>query len=517
MADSGVRLTEVLVALSLATDLGFGQPPEHMLRSARIALRLGDRLGLDTEQLATLYDVSILSYVACPVYGDETAGVFGDDIEFRSKAVEVDLAGLPAMMFMLRRAGHGTGAWNRAMQALAFMATGGRAVVEMMANHCAAAGMFAGRLGLGSSVRSGLEQAYARWDGRGVPKGLAGTELSLAARISHIAEICEVVQRTSGVDQAVEVVRSRSGSHFDPEIAAAVERDADALFRGIDENTVDEILDAEPVDRPALTEEELDAVLEAIGDFCDLRCTFFAGHARGTADLAALAAESMQVPPADVRLLRRAALIHDVGRIGVPGSVWDKAGPLSSADRERMRMHVYFVERIFSRPEPLRRIGLLAATHHERMDGSGYHRAVGGAMLSASARLLAAADAFHAMRQPRPHRPAMARDEAVRELRAEVTDGRLDPAAVDAVLAASGEQAGRSRAGGPAGLTTRETDVLVLLAEGMANKAIAGRLGISAKTVGNHVEHIYTKLGVTNRAAAAMQAMHLGLVGSLGA
>ena len=125
MADSGVRLTEVLVALSLATDLGFGQPTEHMLRSARIGMRLGERLGLDTEELATLYDVSILTYVGCPVYGNEAATLFGDDIDFRAHAVEVDLAGFPAMVFMLRRAGSGTSAFNRARQAAALMATGG--------------------------------------------------------------------------------------------------------------------------------------------------------------------------------------------------------------------------------------------------------------------------------------------------------------------------------------------------------------------------------------------------------
>ncbi len=115
--DSGVRLSDLLVSLSLATDLGFGQPSEHMLRSARIGMRLGERLGLDTKELATLFDVSILTYVGCPVYGNEAALLFGDDIDFRADALEVDLAGFPAMVFMLRRAGHGTSAFNRARQA----------------------------------------------------------------------------------------------------------------------------------------------------------------------------------------------------------------------------------------------------------------------------------------------------------------------------------------------------------------------------------------------------------------
>ncbi len=270
-----------------------------------------------------------------------------------------------------------------------------------MANHCSAAGALADRLGLSGDVRAGIEQSYARWDGKGVPGDLAGDALALSARISHIAETCEVFQRMVGVDDAVEAVRSRSGTHFDPELVLALQHDPESLFAGIDEDCIDEILEAEPIERPALTDDELDLALEAIGDFCDLRCPFFAGHARGTADLAAAAANLLQMPAADATLTRRAALVHDVGRFGVPGAVWDKPGQLTARDRERMRMHVYYVERIFDRPEPLRRIGLLAATHHERMDGSGYHRKVAGAMLSSQARVLAAADAYHAMTQPR--------------------------------------------------------------------------------------------------------------------
>jgi DNA-binding NarL/FixJ family response regulator len=181
-----------------------------------------------------------------------------------------------------------------------------------------------------------------------------------------------------------------------------------------------------------------------------------------------------------------------------------------------MRMHVYYVERIFSRPEPLRRIGLLAASHHERMDGSGYHRGIGGALLSAPARVLAAADAYHAMTQARAHRAAMTPAAAADQLRLEVRSGRLDPVTVDAVLAAAGHDGGRRRSPSTVGLTPREQEVLGLLARGRPNKAIARQLQISPKTVSNHVEHIYAKLGVSNRAGAAMVAMQQGLLTSEG-
>ena len=514
MGASGIRLSDLLVSLSLATDLGFGQPPEHMMRSARIGMRLGERMGLVGNDLATLYDVGILTYVGCPVYGNEAALLFGDDIDFRAHAIEVDLAGFPAMMFMLRRAGHGTSALNRARQTATFMASGGRQVVQQMAEHCSAAGALASRLGLGGNVQAGIEQAYARWDGQGYPDDLSGADLSLAARVSHVAEACEVFQRTAGIEAALDVVHSRSGTHFDPEIAGLVATDPESLFDDLDQDTVDELLDADPTERRPLSDEELDSALEAIGDFCDLRCSFFAGHARSTADLVRVAAEVQHMTSADSHLTYQAALVHDVGRFGVPASLLGKPGPLTANQKERVRLHAYYVDRIFSRPEPLHRIGLLASTHHERMDASGYHRGIGGAMLSPGERLLAVADAYSAMMQPRPYRDPLSEDEVVLELQAEVKHGRLDPVATDAVLAAAGHPVSRTRAGGPAGLTTRESDVLAVLALGMPNKRIARELGIRPKTVSNHIEHIYSKLGVSNRAGAAMYAMQHGIVGS---
>ena len=146
--------------------------------------------------------------------------------------------------------------------------------------------------------------------------------------------------RKGGVQAAVDMVRARSSKHFDPQLTTVVEKDSEALFAGLDDNTVDNVLDAEPIERPPLSEDELDSALEAIGDFCDLRCPYFAGHARGTAELVAAAAQQLQLPAPEVTLLRRAALVHDVGRFGVPGSVWDRPGPLSRSADERMQQHI---------------------------------------------------------------------------------------------------------------------------------------------------------------------------------
>jgi HD-GYP domain-containing protein (c-di-GMP phosphodiesterase class II) len=514
MATSGVRLNEVLVAISMATDLGLGQPSEHMVRAARLSMRLGDRLGLEPPELAVLYDVSLLTYVGCPVFGNEAALVFGDDIDFRSGTYDVDLRSRDGMRYMLRRAGSGGSIGNRWQQSWRLMATGGREVAEQMANHCSAAGLLADRLGLGVEVRAGIEQSYARWDGKGVPGGLHGDQLSLASRISHVADAAEVLERRLGTTGAVETIVSRRGTHFDPAVVDAFVTDPSGLFEGLADDSVDHLLELEPVERAPLTDEALDSALEAVGDFCDLRSPWFAGHARGTAELVAAAGGLLDLPTDEIRLLRRAASVHDVGRFGVPATVISKPGPLSGSDLERMRMHAYYVERIFSRPEPLRRVGLVASMHHERLDGSGYHRAASGATLTTPCRILAVADAYHAMRQPRPYREPLSPEQAAAEIRAEAATGRLDPTAAQAVLEVTGQGGPTSRQPGQSGLTPREREVLALLAVGATNKSIARQLGISAKTVGNHVEHVYAKLGVGNRAGATLLAMQLGVVGA---
>jgi HD-GYP domain-containing protein (c-di-GMP phosphodiesterase class II) len=252
----------------------------------------------------------------------------------------------------------------------------------------------------------------------------------------------------------------------------------------------------------------------AIGDFADLKSPFTAGHSRGVADLAAAAARHRGLAAPQVHELWRAGLVHDLGRLGVSNALWDRAGPLTTAERERVRLHPYLTERILGRVPGLARIGRIAGAHHERMDGSGYPRADTGAELTMQQRLLAAADTYSALREPRPYRPPAPADDAARILRDEARLGRLDPQAVDDVLTAAGHQVGRRRPW-PAGLTAREVEVLRLVAQGMSNRQIAERLVLSTKTVRNHVERAYAKIGATNRTGATLYAIEHGLVGHL--
>jgi len=202
--------------------------------------------------------------------------------------------------------------------------------------------------------------------------------------------------------------------------------------------------------------------------------------------------------------------------VGISAGIWGKPGPLSTREWERVRMHPYYTERVLARPGVLARLGALASLHHERLDGSGYYRGFSANMLSPAARILAVADVYHAMTELRPHRPALTSEQAADQLRLEARAGRLDGEAVSHVLAAAGHKVRTTRHELVAGLSQREIEVLRLLARGHSKKQIAELLFISEKTVSHHTQHIYTKIGVSTRAGAAIFAMEHDLLAGEG-
>lgn len=513
--DSGLRLAELVAAFSLATDLGLGQPMEHVLRSWLIAARLGEHVGVEADDRGALYFVATLAWVGCVADTPEVARWFGDDIAYRGDSYEVDLAGLPMLGFMLRHVGGGSPALHRVRLAASLVVTGGKAIERGLLSHCLTTARMAERLGLGAAVSDPLQQVFARWDGKGVPGDVAGEAIALPMRLFHLADIVEVFHRADGVDAAVEVARARRGKHFDP---AVVDSFCDVAPAVLGDAPTDPdwhaLIAEEPALQRRLTEDELDAALEAVGDFTDLRSASRAGHSRAVADLAARAATDSGLPEAEVAAVRRAALLHDIGLHGVPATILDKPGPLSASESERMRMHAYYTERMLARPPVLARLGAIASLTHERSDGSGYHRGLAGPAIPVTGRLLAAACAYRAMTEPRPHRPALTPKQAAGELRADVRAGRLDSGAVDAVLSAAGQSQGKRRSG-PAGLTPREIEVLALIARGASTRQVAQRLSITPKTAETHIERIYAKTGASTRSTATLFAMQHGLLDSL--
>jgi HD-GYP domain-containing protein (c-di-GMP phosphodiesterase class II) len=513
-AGSGrVRVAELVAALSLGIDLGFGQPMEHVLRQCLIALKLAEHAGLDEESRAAVYYTALLVNVGCHTDAHEQAKWFGDDIAMKSRKYGYDMRSVRGAASAMRLLGAGHPPLDRFRIGIEFALSGHRELDGMIDHHAKMTRLLAEQLGLAGAVLEGVGAAYERWDGQGWPGSVGGEDIALSARIAQLAEFAEVAHRIGGVEAAVALARERSGKQFDPVLAALFQKEAGDILAGAGTvQTWDAVIAAEPALAVVVSEDEFDSRLFAVANFVDLKSPYTLGHSAAVADLAAAAAGSaLNLPAGDLRLLRRAGLVLGFGRLGVSNAIWDKPGPLGPGEWERVRMQPYFTERMLRQSAALAPLGALAAQHRERLDGSGYPRGVSGRSISQPARVLGAADVYQAMREPRPHRAARSADEAARELRAEVRSGRLDGDAVEAVLSAAGHRV-RRRARGIAGLTAREVEVLRLAARGLSTRQIAQRLVMSPKTAGNHIEHIYLKIGAGSRAAASLFAVQHGLL-----
>jgi HD-GYP domain-containing protein (c-di-GMP phosphodiesterase class II) len=507
-----VRLAELVGALSLGVDLGFGQPMEHVLRQCLIALRIADLAGLDEDARGVVYYTALLVNVGCHTDAHEQAKWFGDDIALKAGKYDYEYRSVRGAAAAVRQIGAGNAPLHRFRIGLEFVMSGHRELDDMVTEHARRARMLGEQLGLAESVLDALVSSYEQWDGRGWPGDLKGDAVPLAARVATLAEFMEVAHRVGGIDAAIDMARRRAGKQFDPKLAALVRAHAEEIFDGIDGmGTWAMVIDAEPALSDVLSGDRFDGALAAIANFIDLKSPYTLGHARAVADLTAAAGEQLELPAAELRALRRAALVHGFGRLGVSNSIWDKPGPLGAGEWERVRIHPYITERMLQQSPALAPLGQIAVQFRERLDGSGYPRGLSGPAIGRPARILAAADAYQAMREPRPYRDAREAADAAAELRADVRAGRLDGDAAEAVLSAAGHRV-RRRRDGPAGLTAREVEVLRLLAQGLSNKAIAQRLVISPKTAGNHIEHIYAKIDASSRATASLFAMQHGLL-----
>ena len=510
--DAPVRLAELLAALSLGIDLGFSQPMEHVLRECRIALRLAELADLDELQRQAVYYAALLVNVACHTDAHEQARWFGDDLGMKATKYDHEFDSMRGTVAMLRLLGSGSTPLHRVRVAFDFAVSGRKDLDGMIAGHARLARRLGTELRLPDAAIDAVGASYEMWNGKGYPGERAGADIPIASRIAQLAEFTEVAHRTGGVPAAVEMARRRSAKQFDPNLVEILCADADKVFHDLDASeSWDAVLDAEPSLSAPLSPSETDEALAAISRFVDLKSPYTLGHSAAVAELACHAATTMGAPDAEAALVRRAGLVSRFGCLGVSNAVWDKARPLSETDWERVRLHPYLTERMLRRSPALAPLGEVAVQLRERLDGSGYPRGLKRASISRPARVLAAADVYQAMLEPRPHRGARSPDAAATELRREVHAGRLDGEAVEAVLGVAGHRASR-RVEGPGGLTRREVEVLRLIARGASNKAVAAHLVISPKTAGTHIEHIYAKLGVTNRAEAGLFAVQQGLL-----
>ena len=516
-----IRLVELMAALSLATDLGMGQPMEYALCVCVLSVRLGEVLGLSDDDLRDVYYLALLRHIGCNADTYRMADIYGDELALRADFAVVDSANTSQVVDLviryIRQANEGSSPHHLARAIEQGLLATPQLMKEGFTAFCEVAQRLAERLGFVEAIRIALGQVFERWDGQGIPGKVKGEDISLSMRIVALAQDAITFHRLEGVEAAVKMAQERKGTLYDPWIVDCFCQRASHLLVGLDEEPPWEMVVAlEPGVRARLSVEQFDNACRAIADFADIKSPYTFGHSVGVAELAAQAANGCGLPDSDTVTIRWAGLLHDIGRVGISAGIWGKPGPLSTREWERVRMHPYYTERVLARPGVLARLGALASLHHERLDGSGYYRGFSANMLSPAARILAAADVYHAMTELRPHRPALTPEQAADQLRLEARAGRLDGEAVSHVLAAAGHKVRTTRRDLVAGLSQREIEVLRLLARGHSKKQIAELLFISEKTVSHHTQHIYTKIGVSTRAGAAIFAMEHDLLAGEG-
>jgi HD-GYP domain-containing protein (c-di-GMP phosphodiesterase class II) len=508
---SGIRLAELMAALSSATDLGMGQPMEFALCACVLALRLADKCGYSEAAKREVYYQALLRYIGCNADSDWLASIFGDEQRLRADFSQIDNADPAALLSMLtraiRQANEGASSLDVA-RAMARELLASPKFKVMFEGHCQVAQRLATRLGFAPAVVHALGQLYERWDGKGLPNGLQGEAIAPAVLVVTLAQDAALFHRLGGLDAALAVVRERRGTAYAPFLVDSFCAHAAELCLGLDEDPWwDMVLDLEPGSHDMLTQAQYDEACRALADFVDIKSRYTLTHSSGVAELAAEAARRAGLPAADVRTIWRAGLVKEIGRTGISSRIWEKTTELSEREWEQVRLHTYYCQRVLARPPELARVGGLAALHHERLDGTGYHRGLPAVSLSPAARLLAAADVYHALTEARPHRPAYSLEDAARETRRQASAGKLDGDAVNSVLAAAGHRVRRGGKEMVAGLSEREVEVLRLLARGQTIKQMAGQLMISDKTVDSHIQHIYNKIGVSTRSGATLFAM----------
>ena len=513
--ETPVRLAELMACLSVATDMGMGLPVDYALTTCLVGVRLGDALGFDAATLQDVYYETLLRYVGCNAETDWMASLLGDELAFRTEFAKIDSADPTAVLGLvvrsIRKANASESALRVAQRVVSGLGKLSAVNTSFLPGHCEVARRLSTRMGFPERFVRTVGEIYARWDGKVVPS-LAADAITPAMLCASLAQDAVTFFQIDGVSAATAMARKRRGRAHAPNMVDTFCAKADRIFSGLDSTPLfDAVLAAEPGPRRMLDANGLDEALIAVADFSDIKSPWFLHHSRAVADLAAEAGATFRLPDADCRLLRRAALVHDIGKVGVSAGIWARTGALTEREWDAVRQHPYNTGRVFARSVPLTPIGALAALHHERADGSGYHRSLPGSMLSAPARILAVANRYQALTEARAHRAALSSDQSADRLRQDARKGLFDADAVQAVLDAAGHRRRGPAAPAAGQLTTREVEVLRLLARGATMKVVAGDLDVSYKTIDRHVQNIYTKIGVTTRAGATLWAVEHGL------
>ncbi|MDE2004316.1 MAG: HD domain-containing protein [Betaproteobacteria bacterium] len=507
-----------MATLALAQDNAFGQPLESQLRSCLLAMWLCDATGRGEALRETVYWVALLRYIGCTGHAHEVATLFGDEIAIRARTLVHDAANpTEVMQDVVTFATAGRPPEQRA-QIVRMIEQGAHEwAVHNFASGCEVGDMLIHRLGFSHQVREALRFTFERWNGNGFPTHARGEAIPFEMRIVHLTHDMEAIGRLFSPARALEAVRERRDRTYDPALADLfIAHGADWFDKLAGLDPWDAVLALEPEPHRALDGAELDGALTVAADFIDLKSPYMAGHSRRCAALSVDAARLVGLADETVAALRRAALVHDFGTTGVPNSIWDKPGALTRAEFDRVELHAMLTEQMLRRSPALAALNPIACAHHEKCDGSGYHKRLRLDPADLGAGILAATDIYIGLTADRADRSAFSANDAAAELRRLASAGVLEWRASSAVLVAAGHgepiAPTSRRMSHPGGLSRREIEVLRLAAKGLTTRQIADRLYISPKTADHHIQHVYNKIGVSTRAAAALWAIQHDVV-----
>jgi HD-GYP domain-containing protein (c-di-GMP phosphodiesterase class II) len=426
-----VRLGELLEALSHALDMTEGQPGGHCARCGWIGTEIGRQIGLTGSELKDLYYTILLKDLGCSSNAARICQLYlADDIDFKRDFKRIDGSLPKVLRFVLAHTGVKSGLAERFRAIVEIMRNGGEIARELIETRCQRGAAIARQLRFSEGVAMGIHCLDEHWDGSGKPEGLRGADIPLFSRIALIAQVVDVFQLANGPDDTVREVAKRSAKWFDPELAAAFRTIAqrDDFWKTLAAPDLpDRLFALDPAQHyEVLDDAYLDEIVAAFAQVVDSKSPYTAGHSDRVALFADMIAEAMGLCEDDRRWLKRIALLHDIGKLGVSNSVLDKPGKLDEQEWAAMKRHAEFTELILSRVGAFESFAFVAAAHHERLDGKGYPRGLSGDAIPFETRIITTADIFDALTAERPYRAAMPISNALAIMQQEV-GAAIDP------------------------------------------------------------------------------------------
>ncbi|MBY0572213.1 MAG: HD-GYP domain-containing protein [Undibacterium sp.] len=408
----GLRLSELISALSHALDITEGQPEGHCLRCCWIGMHIGRELKLPESQLWDLYYTLLLKDLGCSSNAARICELYlTDDLQFKRDFKSVGDSLPQVLQFVLKHTGLKAGLAERFRSVLTILRDGTEIAHELIATRCQRGAEIARLLRFSEEVAQGIYCLDEHYNGKGKPDGLHGASIPIFSRIALLAQVIDVFHTADGAPAAMAEVEQRAGQWFDPDLVSAFERiSQQAIFWETlaSPELMSAVLQLEPKSHEVpLDDDYLDDIAAAFGQVVDSKSPYTSGHSARVALYTDMIAEAMGLEPERRRWLKRGALLHDVGKLGVSNSVLDKAGKLDISEWDEVKKHAGYTETILARIGAFSELAKVAGAHHERLDGGGYPRGLRGDEISLETRIITTADIFDAITAERPYRGAI--------------------------------------------------------------------------------------------------------------